>query len=146
VRVVDGLVWATTSASPKDIWLRAGEEHTVTRRGLTVIESLTPSTVELIPPSAVNPCGRILNRFDIAVPKLAFRLAAVLIAAMVIGLLVVLPASVESGGASELASLPGIVAVTPGRIDVIGARDTNVQKDETLARAADGATRPASIQ
>ena len=27
VRVVDGLVWATTSSSPEDVWLGAGDEH-----------------------------------------------------------------------------------------------------------------------
>ena len=97
VRVLDGMVWATTSASPHDVWLRSGEEHTVTRRGLTVIESVTPSTVELIPPPTVGPVGRILNRFDIAVPKLACRLAAVAMTAIVFGLLVILPASTETG-------------------------------------------------
>ena len=29
VRVVDGLVWATTSSTRDDVWLRAGDEHTV---------------------------------------------------------------------------------------------------------------------
>src|SRR5438270_618042 len=28
VRVVDGKVWATTSSSPDDVWLGAGEEYT----------------------------------------------------------------------------------------------------------------------
>jgi hypothetical protein len=142
VRVLDGLVWATTSASPNDIWLRSGEEHTVTRRGLTVIESVTPSTIELIPPSPAKPCGRILNRFDIAVPKLAFRLAAALITAIVIGLLVVLPASVESGSPSELLSPPAIVATTPARIVVTGTRDTN----QALAQAPGVAARPTSVR
>jgi DUF2917 family protein len=145
VRVLDGMVWATTSASPHDIWLRSGEEHTVTRRGLTVIESVTPSTVELIPPSAVKPRGRILNRYDIGVPKLACQLAAVAMTAIVIALLVVLPASVESGKPSQLASQPG-VATTPGRIVVTGTRDTNALKDETVAPAADVAARPTSIK
>jgi hypothetical protein len=142
LRVLDGMVWATTSASPHDVWLRSGEEHTVTRRGLTVIESVTPSTVELIPPSAVKPCGRILNRFDVAVPKLAFGLAAVLMTATVIGLLVVLPASVENGSPSELLSQPGIVATTPARIVASGTREAN----EAIARSPDVAARPTSIQ
>jgi Protein of unknown function (DUF2917) len=139
VRVLDGMVWATTSASPQDIWLRSGEEHTVTRRGLTVIESVTPSTVELIPPSAGRPCGRILNRYDIGVPKLAFQLAAVAITAIVIGLLVVLPASVESNGAPEMPSHPGVVATVPSRIVVTGTREANLVGEETLARAPDAA-------
>ncbi len=145
VRVLDGTVWATTSASPHDIWLRSGEEHTVTRRGLTVIESVTPSTVELIPPSAVNRCGRILNRFDIAVPKLASRLAAIAMTLIVIGLLVVLPASMESRGASQ-ARAPDVVATTPARIVVTGNRDVGPSKGDALARAPNGSTRQTSIQ
>lgn len=50
VRVVDGVVWATTSGNLDDIWLRAGQEHTIQNRGLTVIESAAPSIVELLPP------------------------------------------------------------------------------------------------
>ena len=53
VRVVDGMVWATTSSSPDDVWLGAGEEHTVQSPGLTVIESVDHSTVELIPPKPI---------------------------------------------------------------------------------------------
>jgi hypothetical protein len=146
VRVLDGMVWATTSPSPHDIWLRSGEEHTVTRRGLTVIESVTPSTVELIPPSAVKTCGRIPNRYDVAVPKLVCQLAAVAMTAIMIALLVVLPASVESGSPSQLPSQPGMVATMPGRIVVTGTRDTNASRDETVARAADVVARPISIQ
>jgi hypothetical protein len=145
VRVLDGMVWATTSASPNDVWLRSGEEHTVTRRGLTVIESVTPSTVELIPPPAGRPLGRILNRFDIAVPKLACRLAAVAMTAIMIGLLVVLPASTQTGGASAMPSQP-IVATTPARIVVVGTREATTPRDETIARAASVSARPPSIQ
>lgn len=144
VRVLDGMVWATTSASPHDIWLRSGEEHTVTRRGLTVIESVTPSTVELIPPSAINRCGRILNRFDIGVPKVASRLAAIAMTLIVIGLLVVLPASVETGDATRAA--PGVVATSPDRIVVTGNRELSPSKDDVLARAPNTSPRPTSIQ
>jgi hypothetical protein len=146
VRVLDGMVWATTSASPHDVWLRSGQEYTVTRRGLTVIESVTPSTVELIPPSAVKPSGRILNRYDIAIPKSALRLAAVLMTATVIGLLVVLPASVESDSTSQLQSQPGVVVTKPARIIVTGTRDTSTSRDESLARVRDVAAQPTSIQ
>ena len=54
VRVVDGIVWATTSGSLDDVWLRAGQEHTVQSRGLTVIESAARSIVELRPPAKTN--------------------------------------------------------------------------------------------
>ena len=57
VRVVDGLVWATTSSSPDDVWLGAGEEYTVPSPGLTVIESIGHSTVELVPPAATGTRG-----------------------------------------------------------------------------------------
>jgi hypothetical protein len=117
----------------------------VTRRGLTVIESVTPSTVELIPPPAGRPLGRILNRFDIAVPKLACRLAAVAMTAIMIGLLVVLPASTQTGGASAMPSQP-IVATTPARIVVVGTREATTPRDETIARAASVSARPTSIQ
>ena len=52
LRVHDGLVWATSSGDLDDVWLRAGQEHRLQSRGLTVIESTSPSTVELIPPCA----------------------------------------------------------------------------------------------
>ena len=50
LRVVQGLVWATTSNRPADTWLRKGEEHEVETAGLTVIEASLPSVVELLPP------------------------------------------------------------------------------------------------
>ena len=50
VRVVDGLVWATTSNGLADTWLRKGEEHAFDTCGLTVVEASKPSVVELLPP------------------------------------------------------------------------------------------------
>lgn len=104
VRVVDGMVWATTTGDPDDVWLGAGDEHTVQSRGLTVIESLAPSTIELIPPAHGErqsmqgsfrsghlpdpaPLDRGITRF----------LAAVAMTVISVGLLVVLPAKIESG-------------------------------------------------
>jgi len=52
LRVHDGLVWATSSGDLDDVWLRAGEEHRLPSRGMTVIESTARSTIELIPPCA----------------------------------------------------------------------------------------------
>ena len=54
MRVVDGIVWATTSGSVDDVWLGAGQEHRVENRGLTVIESATRAIVELLPPIATG--------------------------------------------------------------------------------------------
>ncbi len=51
VLVIDGMVWATTSGNLDDVWLRAGQEHTIQSRGLTVIESASRSIVELLPPA-----------------------------------------------------------------------------------------------
>ena len=50
VRVLDGLIWATTSNGLADTWLGQGEEHAVETCGLTVIEASKPSVVELLPP------------------------------------------------------------------------------------------------
>jgi hypothetical protein len=52
IRVHDGVVWATTSGELDDVWLGSGQEHEVERSGLTVIESATRSTFELLPPAA----------------------------------------------------------------------------------------------
>ncbi len=48
IRVLDGLVWLTTSGSLEDVWLRAGEEHCVSTPGLTVLESAGCASVALI--------------------------------------------------------------------------------------------------
>jgi Protein of unknown function (DUF2917) len=97
VRVVDGLVWATTSSSPDDVWLGAGDEHTVQSGGLTVVESVARSTVEIIPPPTTGTRGHIVNRYKIKTPRAACNFAAIAMAAITIGLLVVLPAKMESG-------------------------------------------------
>ncbi|MEO8740643.1 MAG: DUF2917 domain-containing protein [Casimicrobiaceae bacterium] len=52
LRVHDGLVWATSSGDLDDVWLRAGQEHRLQSHGMTVIESTSRSTIELIPPCA----------------------------------------------------------------------------------------------
>lgn len=96
VRVVDGLVWATTSRNPEDFWLRAGDEHTVQNPGLTVVESVARSTVEIIPPAATGTRGHIMNRYEIKIPRAACRIAAMAMTAITFGALVVLPAKMES--------------------------------------------------
>ena len=45
VRVIQGLVWATTSNGAADTWLRQGQEHEVDVCGLTVVEA-SPDSVE----------------------------------------------------------------------------------------------------
>ena len=52
IRVHDGVVWATTAGDLDDVWLGAGQEHEVQRSGLTVIQSATRATFELLPPAA----------------------------------------------------------------------------------------------
>lgn len=96
VRVVDGLVWATTSSNPDDFWLRAGDEHTVQNPGLTVVESVARSTVEIIPPTATGTRGHIMNRYKIEIPRVACHIAAIAMTAITIGTLVVLPARMDS--------------------------------------------------
>ena len=130
VRVVNGLVWATTSSNPDDFWLRAGDEHTVQNPGLTVVESVARSTVEIIPPAATGTRGHIMNRYEIKIPRATCNIAALAMTAITIGLLVVLPAKVESGrhearqpaASSVLASAPADWAVSHdgGKVEVRG--------------------------
>jgi hypothetical protein len=115
VRVVDGMVWATTSSSPDDVWLGAGEEHTISRPGLTVVESLARSTVELFPPVATGIRARLISRYEMGIPKLACNLAAVAMAAITIGVLVVLPAALEAHHPSR-APMASAADTVPARI------------------------------
>src|SRR4249920_2547175 len=52
LRVHDGVVWATSSGDLDDVWLRAGQEHALADKGLTVIESTARATIELVPAAA----------------------------------------------------------------------------------------------
>jgi hypothetical protein len=52
IRVHDGMVWATSSGKLDDVWLSAGQEHRLPKRGKTVIESTLRSTIEFVPPPA----------------------------------------------------------------------------------------------
>jgi Protein of unknown function (DUF2917) len=114
VRVVDGMVWATTSSNPDDVWLGAGDEHTVQSPGLTVVESVTRSTVELIPPTATGTRSRTINRYKTAIPRAACSIAAIAMMVITLGLLVVLPAKVQSGsGEARPQVASNIVATTP---------------------------------
>ena len=88
IRVVKGRVWATTTGSLDDVWLRAGEEHRVPRPGLTVIEaSGTPATVEFAPPA--NPGAS-------AIERMVCGIAAVAMTALTLALLVILPAQLDA--------------------------------------------------
>jgi hypothetical protein len=112
------MVWATTSSSPDDVWLGAGEEHTVQSPGLTVIESVDHSTVELIPPTETNTRGHIMNRYEITIPRAVCNIAAIAMTAITIGLLVVLPAKLGSDtqeARSRLAS--NVVATMPSPVE-----------------------------
>ncbi|MEP6943249.1 MAG: DUF2917 domain-containing protein [Betaproteobacteria bacterium] len=52
LRVHDGVVWATSSGDPDDVWLCAGQELTLDNKGRTVIESTARATIELVPAAA----------------------------------------------------------------------------------------------
>jgi Protein of unknown function (DUF2917) len=89
IRVVKGRVWATTTGSLDDVWLRTGEEHHVQKQGLTVIEaSDTPATVELASPA--NPRPGAIRRTICGV-------AAVAMTVLTFALLVILPAQLDVG-------------------------------------------------
>jgi hypothetical protein len=57
IRVHDGMVWATSSGNLDDVWLSAGQEHRLPKRGKTVIESTQRSTIEFVPPPANDACS-----------------------------------------------------------------------------------------
>ncbi len=102
VRVVDGTVWATTSGNPEDTWLRAGEEHRLSSGRLTVLEAAgRPSTVELLPR---------LARDQGSIGRMACAIAALALAGLTVVSLVILPAQMDSAGASKQT-----VAVSSGR-------------------------------
>jgi len=87
IRVVKGKVWATTTGSLDDVWLRAGEEHRVPKPGLTVIEaSGTPATVEFAPPANPGPS---------TIERVVCGIAAVAMTALTLALLVIVPAQLD---------------------------------------------------
>jgi Protein of unknown function (DUF2917) len=144
VRVVDGMVWATTSNSPDDVWLGAGDEHTVQNSGLTVVESVTRSTVELVPPAATGWRGRIDNRYEIAIPRAACQIAAIAMTVITFGLLVVLPAKMASG--SQEASLASSTA-TRAATGFAGSQPRGSVKplEHPITQASSGAASPTSV-
>jgi len=147
VRVVDGLVWATTSSSPDDVWLGAGDEHTVQSAGLTVVESVGRSTVEIIPPTATGTRGHIMNRYEINIPRAACRIAAIAMTAITVGTLVVLPAKLESAR-HELRQpvMSNVLAATPAEW-VIGQPGGRVKpQEQTITQASSGVAPPTRVQ
>ncbi|HEY3255775.1 MAG TPA: DUF2917 domain-containing protein [Polyangiaceae bacterium] len=89
IRVLDGLVWATTSGSLDDIWLSAGQEHRIERRGLTVIESAARSTIELAPPPSSDARQSKPWLAWSRVPAWLDNVGAVIVLAAVVGLMTV---------------------------------------------------------
>jgi hypothetical protein len=88
VRVVEGRVWATTSGELADVWLAAGDEHRVAKRGLTVLEAAgARATVEVTPPAEhTRSMQRAICGF-----------AAAVLTAFTIAVAVILPAQVDAG-------------------------------------------------
>ncbi len=145
VRVADGLVWATTSSNPDDLWLATGDDYTVRHPGLTVIESVSRSTVELVPLKAIGLADRVRRRYDAAmpipIPQAIFKVAAVAMTAITLGLLVVLPAKVASG--SRDATAAAAIVAAPASIVVRGSRGS-VMPPEPATVQASGAGSPAA--
>jgi Protein of unknown function (DUF2917) len=139
LRVVNGMVWATTSSSPDDVWLGANEEHTVQKPGLTVIESVARSTVELFLPASTGTWSRIIKRYrcESAAPRVASNIAAIAMAAITIGLLVVLPAKIESDGQGARARVASdIVATTPSESVVSPPGGSGEPREQASSSAA----------
>jgi Protein of unknown function (DUF2917) len=146
IRVIDGKVWATTSASPDDVWLGAGEEHTVEHGGLSVIESVTRSTVDVIPPAMTNTRGRIVNYFRISIPRLACNLAAIAMTAITIGVLVILPAEGTPHASLRPALVSNHVASPGDERTVRGAAVTPETQAPRLAQVSSGELQSTSVQ
>jgi hypothetical protein len=113
LRVIDGMVWATTTSDPDDHWLAAGDEHTVHNRGLTVVESVRPATIEIASPDPIGVRGRRINRYEIEIPRVACNIAAIAMTALTIGLLVVFPATTGPGRNEGTARAPSIATAVP---------------------------------
>src|SRR2546423_3533324 len=113
LRVIDGMVWATTTSDPDDHWLAAGDEHTVHSSGLTVVESLRPATVEISSPAPIRMRGRRIDRYEIDIPRVACNIAAVAMTALTIALLVVFPATTGPGRPEGATPVPSIAAAGP---------------------------------
>ena len=147
VRVVDGLVWATTSSSPDDVWLGAGDEHTVQSAGLTVVESVARSTVEIIPPGASGTWGHIMNRYEINIPRAACRIAAIAMTAITIGTLVVLPAKMESARHDVRQPVTSnVLATTPAGRVISQPGGTVKPPEQTITQASSGVAPPTRVQ
>jgi DUF2917 family protein len=146
VRVVDGMVWATTSSSPDDVWLGAGDEHTVQSAGLTVVESVARSTVEIIPPTATGTRGHIMNRYEINIPRAACRVAAIAMTAITIGLLVVLPATMGPGRHDARPPAASILAATPAERGISQPGGRVKPQEQTITQASSGMAPPTRVQ
>lgn len=147
VRVVDGMVWATTSRSPDDIWLGAGDEHTVQSPGLTVVESIARSTVELIPPAATGIRGHIMNRYEIKIPRVACNVAAIAMTAITLGVLVVLPAKLASHGHDALPPVTSTILAAMPDLSAVGQSPGEVKAlERTVTQASSGVAPPTRVQ
>jgi len=105
IRVVKGKVWATTTGSLDDVWLRAGEEHRVPKPGLTVIEaSGTPATVEFAPPANPGPS---------TIERVVCGIAAVAMTALTLTLLVIVPAQLDADPVRSILATAGATFGAP---------------------------------
>jgi len=147
VRVVDGLVWATTSSSPDDFWLGAGDEHKVQSAGLTVVESVAQSTVEIIPPAATGIRGHIMNRYEINIPRAAFRISAIAMTAITIGTLVVLPAKMEAARHEPRQPVTAnVIAARPAQWAISSPGDMVKPPEPTITQASSSVAPPTRVQ
>lgn len=74
-----------------------------------------------------------MNRYESSMPRTASSFAAVFMAALILGLTVVVPAKIESGGyetrmlarSQAARSTPTEVTLSPATIEVFGVREQN---------------------
>jgi hypothetical protein len=158
IRVLDGLVWLTTSGSLEDVWLRAGEEHCVSAPGLTVLESTGRASVALIEASRHFAIGvredlgadtirrQIMNRYETVIPRIPFGIGAALMTAIVFGLLVILPAKMELDAAVEVQANSRPVTSEPIAVVVSDSQVTAATASQWITPDSSSAPPPSVIQ
>lgn len=69
--VLEGLVWVTQDAQPRDVFLTDGESLQLDGSGVTLVQALQDSRVIVLapPPEVVVPLGRRMRNSGIAVQE-----------------------------------------------------------------------------
>lgn len=69
--VVSGLVWATQTGNPADLWLAAGHRYMLEGHGTAVVEAPRGATVALVRGRPRKPLEALAARWRCAIARLA---------------------------------------------------------------------------